>query len=404
MKKLTLKFGGTSVGSVEKIKKVASIIKKRKDEGNAIIVVVSAMAGVTNELKKKSDLITRDFDEKELDVLLASGEQVSSSLLAGAIIDLGIKARSWLGWQIPIFTDRNHTASKIIQIKTAEITKFISGGGVAVLAGFQGVEENGRITTLGRGGSDLSAVAIAKSFETDSCEIYTDVEGVLTTDPNMHEKAKKIDKISYEEMLEMASLGAKVMQTNAVQASMIDNIPIHVRSTFSEKSGTKIISEESIDYKKTVTGIAYSKNNAKVSIIGVVDKPGVAADIFEPIGKNNINIDMVIQNTSLDGKTANITFTIKQEDLKKTINIIKKNKEKINYKKISHDEKLAKVSIIGAGMIASPGVTYKMFRSLANQKINILAISTSEIKISVLVHEDLTQKAVKILHGTFQLN
>ena len=404
MKKLTLKFGGTSVGSVEKIKKVASIVKKRKDEGNAIIVVVSAMAGVTSELKKKSELITKNFDEKELDVLLSSGEQVSSSLLSGAIIDLGIKARSWLGWQITIFTDINHTASKIIQIKTAEITKFISDGGVAVLAGFQGVEENGRITTLGRGGSDLSAVAIAKFFETDLCEIYTDVEGVLTTDPNMHEKAKKIDKISYEEMLEMASLGAKVMQTSAVQASMIDNIPIHVRSTFSGKYGTKIISEESIDYKKTVTGIAYSKNNAKVSIIGVVDKPGVAADIFEPIGKNNINIDMVIQNTSLDGKTANITFTIKQEDLKKTINIIEKNKEKINYKKISHDEKLAKVSIIGAGMIASPGVTYKMFRSLAGEKINILAISTSEIKISVLVQEDLTQKAVKILHETFQLN
>ncbi len=404
MKKITLKFGGTSVGSIEKIKNVANIIKKRKDEGNAIIVVVSAMAGVTNELKKKSELIAKSFDDRELDTLLASGEQISSSLLSGAIIDLGIKARSWLGWQIPIFTDNNHTASKIIQIKTSEIIKFISEGGVAVIAGFQGVEENGRITTLGRGGSDLSAVAIAKFFETDSCEIYTDVEGVLTTDPNMHKEAKRIDKISYEEMLEMASLGAKVMQTNAVQASMIDNIPIHVRSTFSNKSGTKIISEESIDYKKTVTGIAYSKNNAKVSIIGVVDKPGVAADIFEPIGKNNINIDMVIQNTSLDGKTANITFTIKQEDLKKTIKTIEKNKEKINYKKISHNEKLAKVSIIGAGMIASPGVTYKMFRSLAEEKINILAISTSEIKISVLVEENLTQKAVKILHETFQLN
>ena len=404
MKKITLKFGGTSVGSIEKIKNVANIIKKRKDEGNAIIVVVSAMAGVTTELKKKSELIAKSFDDRELDTLLASGEQISSSLLSGAIIDLGIKARSWLGWQIPIFTDSNHTASKIIQIKTTEIIKFISEGGVAVIAGFQGVEENGRITTLGRGGSDLSAVAIAKFFETDSCEIYTDVEGVLTTDPNMHKEAKRIDKISYEEMLEMASLGAKVMQTNAVQASMIDNIPIHVRSTFSNKSGTKIISEESIDYKKTVTGIAYSKNNAKVSIIGVVDKPGVAADIFEPIGKNNINIDMVIQNTSLDGKTANITFTIKQEDLKKTIKTIEKNKEKINYKKISHNEKLAKVSIIGAGMIASPGVTYKMFRSLADEKINILAISTSEIKISVLVEENLTQKAVKILHETFQLN
>ena len=221
---------------------------------------------------------------------------------------------------------------------------------------------------MGRGGSDLSAVALAKFFKADSCEIYTDVEGVLTTDPSINKKAKKIDKISYEEMLEMASLGAKVMQPSAVQASMIDDILIHVRSTFSKKSGTKIISENDIDYKKAVTGIAYSKNNAKVSLVGVVDKPGVAADIFEPIGKNNINIDMVIQNTSLDGKTANITFTIKQEDLKKTLHIIEKNKNKINYKKITHDGKLAKVSIIGAGMITSPGVTHKMFRSLAKGK------------------------------------
>jgi aspartate kinase len=275
---------------------------------------------------------------------------------------------------------------------------------VAVIAGFQGISKEIRITTLGRGGSDLSAVAVAKFFQTDSCEIYTDVDGVLTTDPSINKKAKKIDKISYEEMLEMSSLGAKVMQPNAVQASMIDNIPIHVRSTFSEKTGTKIIPESEIDYKKVVTGIAYSKGNAKVSVVGVVDKPGVAADIFEPIGKNNINIDMVIQNTSLDGKKANITFTIKREDLKKTLSLIEKNKQKLNYNKIKHDDKLAKVSIIGAGMQANPGVTHKMFRSLANEKINILAISTSEIKISVLIQEDLTQKAVKILHTTFELN
>ena len=404
MKRLVLKFGGTSVGSIEKIKNVANIIKKRHSESNEIIVIVSAMSGITNELKNKSKLISNNFDEKELDVLFASGEQVSSSLLSGAIINLKVKARSWLGWQIPIFTDNNYNSAQILKIRTDEILKFISDGGVAVIAGFQGITKNDRITTLGRGGSDLSAVAIAKYFDADFCEIYTDVEGVLTTDPNMHDKAKKIEKISYEEMLEMASLGAKVMQPSAVQASMIDNIPIHVRSTFSERSGTEIISESDIDHKKAVTGIAYSKNNAKVSIIGLVDKPGVAADIFEPIGKNNINIDMVIQNTSLDGNTANITFTIKQEDLKKTLDIIEKNKERINYKRITHDEKLAKVSIVGAGMKASPGVTHKMFRSLANEKINILAISTSEIKISVLVQEDFTQRAVKILHKTFELN
>jgi len=404
MKRLILKFGGTSVGTIEKIKWVANIIQKRLSEGNQVIVVVSAMSGVTDELKAKSDLISKNFDSKELDVLLASGEQASCSLLSGALIDLGIKARSWLGWQIPIVTNDNHTSSQIIKIKTDEILNFISKKGVAVIAGFQGVSKEIRITTLGRGGSDLSAVAIAKFFQADSCEIYTDVEGVLTTDPAINKMAKKIDKISYEEMLEMASLGAKVMQPNAVQTSMIDDIPIHVRSTFSEKSGTKIISDSEIDYEKVVTGIAYSKNNAKVSIVGVIDKPGVAADVFEPIGKNNINIDMVIQNTSLDGKKANITFTIKREDLKKTLDLIEKNKQKLNYNKITHDDKLAKVSIIGAGMIANPGVTHKMFRSLANEKINILAISTSEIKISVLIREELTQKAVKTLHKTFGLN
>ena len=397
MKRLAIKFGGTSVGTIEKIKKVANIIKKRHSEGNEIIVIVSAMSGVTSELVKKSHLISKNFDNEELDALLSSGEQVSSSLLSGAIIDLGIKARSWLGWQIPILTNDNHNASQIVNIKTDEILNFISGGGVAVVAGFQGISSKNRITTLGRGGSDLSAVAIAKFFKTDSCEIYTDVDGVLTTDPS-------IDKISYEEMLEMASLGAKVMQPSAVQTSMIDNIPIHVRSTFSEKAGTKIISENEIDYKKVVTAVAYSKNDAKVSLVGVVDKPGVAADIFEPLGKNNINIDMVIQNTSSDGKKTDITFTIKREDLDKALSIIKKNKEKLNYEKTIHDAKVAKVSIIGAGMIANPGVTYKMFRSLANKKINILAISTSEIKISVLVNEDLTQKAVKILHTEFELN
>ena len=404
MKRLVLKFGGTSVGTIEKIKKVANIIKKRFNEGDEIIVVVSAMSGVTDELKAKSDLISKNFDNKELDVLLSSGEQASCSLLSGALIELGVKARSWLGWQIPIVTNDNYTSSQIMKIKTDEISNFISKKSVAVIAGFQGISKESRITTLGRGGSDLSAVAIAKFFKADSCEIYTDVEGVLTTDPSINEKAKKIDKISYEEMLEMASLGAKVMQPKAIQTSMIDNIPIHVRSTFSEKSGTKIIPDSEIDYEKVVTGIAYSKNNAKVSIVGVVDKPGVAADVFEPIGKNNINIDMVIQNTSLDGKKANITFTIKREDLKKTLSLIEKNKKKLNYNKIIQDDKLAKVSIIGAGMIANPGVTHKMFRSLASEKINILAISTSEIKISVLIREDLTQKAIKVLHETFELN
>jgi len=404
MKRLILKFGGTSVGTVEKIKKVANIVKKRFSDGNEIIVVVSAMSGVTDELKAKSDLISKNFDNKELDVLLSSGEQVSSSLLSGALIDLGVKARSWLGWQIPIVTNDNHTSSQIMKIKTDEILNFISKKGVAVIAGFQGVSQEDRITTLGRGGSDLSAVAIAKFFQTDFCEIYTDVDGVLTTDPSINEKAKKIDKISYEEMLEMASLGAKVVQPNAVQASMIDNIPIHVRSTFSEKVGTKIIPESDIDYKKVITGVAYSKNDAKVTLVEVADKPGIAATIFEPFGKNNINIDMVIQTAASDGKKTDVTFTVKREDLLKTLKLFEKNKQYLNYQKIIHDDKVSKVSIIGAGMVSNPGVVYKMFSALGSEQINILAISTSEIKISVLVQEDMTQKAVKTLHKKFELD
>ena len=405
MKRIVIKFGGTSVGSIDKIINAAKIVKKRHEAGNEVIVVVSAMSGTTNDLINKSKKISENFNKSELDVLMSSGEQISSALLAGALIEQGIQTRSWMGWQIPILTNENHASSQIMKIKTDEILNFISEEkGVAVIPGFQGISKYGRITTLGRGGSDLSAVEIAKYFKTDSCEIYTDVDGVLTTDPSMNKNAKKIDKISYEEMLEMASLGAKVMQPSAVQTAMEQNIPVHVRSTFSQNTGTKIVSEDDINYKKAVTGIAYSKSNAKISIVGVVDKPGVAADIFEPIGKNNINIDMVIQNTSLDGKKANITFTIKEGDLKKTLSIIEKNKEKINYNKITHDDKLAKVSIVGAGMIASPGVTHKMFRSLADQKINILAISTSEIKISVLIREDSTQKAVKTLHEEFELN
>ena len=404
MKRLVLKFGGTSVGSVEKIKKVAKIIKKRHEEGNEIIVIVSAMSGSTNVLLDKSKLISDNFDNEELDVLLSSGEQVSCALLSGAIIDLGLKSRSWMGWQIPILTDNNYSSARIINIETKEIIKFISRKGVAIITGFQGISSSGRITTLGRGGSDLSAVAIAKFFNTDSCEIYTDVEGVYTTDPKTNKKAKKIDKISYEEMLEMASLGSKVMMPESVQASMINEIPIHVRSTFSEKKGTIITSESEIDFKKLITGISYSKNDAKITLVGVVDKPGVAADIFEPLGKNNINIDMVIQNTSSDGKKTDVTFTIKREDLSKTVKLIEKSKKYLKYDKIIHDDKVSKVSIIGAGMIANPGVTHQMFRSLANEKINILAISTSEIKISVLVEENETQTSVKALHKTFDLD
>jgi len=404
MNRIVIKFGGTSVGNIEKITNAAKIVKKRHSEGNQVIVVVSAMAGTTNDLINKSKKISANFDKAELDVLMSSGEQISSSLLAGSLMSLGINSRSWLGWQIPIFTKGEHTASRISNIESKEILNFISEGGIPVIAGFQGISQDNRISTIGRGGSDASAVMIAKFFKTNSCEIYTDVEGVFTTDPFTNAKAKKIEKISYEEMLEMASLGAKVVQPSAVQAAMTNNIPVHVRSTFSEKDGTRIVSEEEIENKKTITGVTYSKNDAKITLLGVKDKPGVAANIFEPLSKNNINVDMVVQNISVDNKETDITFTIKREDLSKTLDLIEKNRKNVNFRKIIHDDKVSKVSIIGAGMIVHPGVTYKMFRSLADEKINILVISTSEIKISVLIEESMTQKAVKILHKTFDLD
>ena len=404
MTKIVIKFGGTSIGSVEKIISAAKIVKNKLAKGNKIIVVVSAMAGKTNKLIKQAEKISKKFNKKELDVLLASGEQITAALLAGALNEINIKAKSYMGWQVPILTDGSENNSRIVNIHIEKINKFLSNKGVAIIPGFQGISKNGEITTIGRGGSDATAVAIAKIFKTDHCEIYTDVEGVFSTDPKNFPKAKKINKISYEEMLEMSSLGAKVMQSSAVQTAMMYDIPLHVRSTFSNKEGTKIFSSENIDYSKTIAGVAYSKDDAKVTLLGVQDKPGIAADIFEPLGKNLINVDMVIQNISPDGKTTDLTFTIKRNDLSKAIKLIKSNKRNVKFKSISTDKKVSKVSIIGAGMITTPGVTYKMFRALADEKINILAISTSEIKISVIVKESSTTRSVKKLHSVFNLD
>jgi len=309
-----------------------------------------------------------------------------------------------MSWQVPILTDGDQNNARIINMHIEKINQFLSNKGVAVIPGFQGISKNGEITTIGRGGSDATAVAIAKIFKTDHCEIYTDVEGVFSTDPKNFPRAKKISKISYEEMLEMSSLGAKVMQSSAVQTAMMYDIPLHVRSTFSNKEGTKIFGSENIDYSKTITGVTYSKDDAKVTLLGVQDKPGIAADIFEPLGKSSINVDMVIQNISPDGKKTDLTFTIKRNDLSRVIKLIKSNKKNVKFKSINADKKVSKVSIIGAGMITTPGVTFKMFRALAQEKINILAISTSEIKISVIVNESNTTKAVKKLHSVFNLD
>ncbi len=403
MVKKVLKFGGTSVGTTERIQFVAKIIKKQISLGNKVIVIVSAMAGKTNELVKLSNEVSNEFDKREFDVLLSSGEQVTCALLSGALIKLNMKAKSWLNWQIPILTSGEHANARIINMHTEKINKYLSEGGVPIIPGFQGISKDGDITTIGRGGSDATAVAVAKIFNADACEIYTDVDGVYSTDPNKIPVAKKIEKISYDEMLELSSLGAKVMQSSAVQTAMMYDIPLEVRSTFTDRKGTKIFSQENIDYTKSVTGVAYSKDDAKITLTEVQDKPGVAANIFEPLSKSQINVDMVIQNISSDQKTTDITFTVKRNEVFKTEQILKSNKN-INYKQIIQNNKVAKLSIVGAGMVSTPGVTYKMFRALSDEKINILAISTSEIKLSVIINEENILRAIKKLHTIFELD
>ncbi len=403
MIKKVLKFGGTSVGTIKRIQHVAKIIKKEHLSGAKVIVVVSAMAGKTNELISLSNEISDEFNKRELDVLLSSGEQVTCALLSGALNSLDVKAKSWMNWQIPILTEGEHSNSRIINMHVEKINKYLDQGGVTIIPGFQGISKNGDITTIGRGGSDATAVAVAKILNAESCEIYTDVDGVYSTDPNRIPVAKKIDKISFDEMLELSSLGAKVMQPSAVQTAMMYDIPLEVKSTFTERKGTKIFNQENIDYSKSVTGVAYSKDDAKISVLGVEDKPGVAANMFEPLSKAQINVDMVIQNISSDQKTTDITFTVKRNDISKTKKILKDN-TKIDYKDIIENEKVAKISIVGAGMVSTPGVTYRMFRALSDENINILAISTSEIKLSVIIDEKNILKAIKKLHTIFDLD
>ena len=403
MKIVVLKFGGTSVGSIKKIKKVAEIIRDYKKKNYKVIVVSSAMSGVTNELIKKSSEISNSFSKSEYDVLVSSGEQIACSLIAARLIHNGYKSRSWLSWQVPIITVGNHMNSRINQINKNKIIKYLKEGGIPIIAGFQGVNNENRITTIGRGGSDASAIMFAKFFKAERCIIYTDVEGVYTTDPNKLKKAKKIKIISYEEMLEMASLGAKVMQPVSIQDARLNRIDIEVRSTFTKKSGTLITKRSRIINNKIVTGISSTQNDSKVSLIGVKDKPGVAAAIFKPLSKNLINVDMVVQNISPNGKETDLTFTIKTEDLNKTRKILQENKN-INYRKLLFEKGVSKISIIGVGMITTPGVTFRMFQTLANKKINIKVISTSEIKISVLIDKKNTQKALIALHKEFKLH
>jgi aspartate kinase len=403
MKTVVLKFGGTSVGNIDRIKAVSKIILSYKKRKNNVIVTSSAMSGVTNELISKSKLISGNFDKAEYDTLLATGEQMSCALIAGRLKHLGYKSRSWMSWQIPIIAEGPYTNSRINKIGTKEIMSFIKSGGIPIITGFQGINNHSRITTLGRGGTDASAIMLAKFLKADECIIYTDVDGVYTTDPKLNSRAKKIDKIFYDEMLEMASLGSKVMQPTSVQDAKLNNIDIKVKSSFLKKSGTLITNAKKAFSDQIITGISSTKNDAKVTIIGVKDKPGIAASIFKPLYRNLINVDMVVQNISLNGKETDLTFTIKSEDLKKTEKLIKQN-NKISFRKLTYDENVSKVSIIGVGMITTPGITYRMFQALAAKKINIMVISTSEIKISVLISSKQIKKAIAILHKEFKLN
>ncbi len=399
-----MKFGGTSVGDIERIKNIAQIIKKSLSNGNKIVAVVSAMSGVTNDLLKKANEISSNFSDEELDLLLSTGEQVTSALLSGALLDLKINSKSLMSWQIPIVTQGDHKNSRIIFVNTKKIKKFLDQNYVVVIPGFQGISENMNISTIGRGGSDATAVALAKCLNAQHCEIYTDVDGVFTTNPEINVKAKKIDKISYEEMLEMASLGAKVMQSSSVQSAMLNEIEVYVKSSFKDVKGTKILNQNKISYDKVITGIAYTLDDSKITLQGVKDKPGVASSIFKPLYEKNIIVDMIVQNISADNLKTDVTFTVKRSDFYKTIDIMSGLKSNLNFEKLISNNKVSKLSVIGAGMITFPGVAYKMFDALSKKNINILAITTSEIKISVLIDEINIQNAVSTLHNVFDLD
>ena len=403
MKTVVLKFGGTSVGNIDRIKKVCKIIASYKKKKKKVVVISSAMSGATNELVKKSQLICNNFDKAEYDTLLSTGEQVSCALIAGRLNHIGFKSRSWMSWQLPIETEGPYSSSRISRVVVKELISYLKIGGIPVVTGFQGINNKLRLTTIGRSGSDATAIMLAKFIKADECIIYTDVDGVYTTDPRQYNKAKKINKIFYDEMLEMASLGSKVMQPTSVQDAKLNNIEIKVKSSFASKSGTLITGSKKNFSDQIITGISSTRNDSKITIIGVKDRPGVAASIFKPLFRNLINVDMVVQNISQNGKETDLTFTIKTDDLKKTEKLIKLNK-KITYKNLSFDKNVSKVSIIGVGMITAPGITYRMFKALASKKINILVISTSEIKISVLISSENVKKAIAVLHREFKLD
>ena len=404
MARIVQKFGGTSVADLDRIRAAAERVKREVDAGNEVAVVVSAMAGDTNRLVEHTVGISPLHDAREYDSVVASGEQVTAGLMALALHQLGVDARSWLGWQIPIRTDDAHGKARILEIETDLLSERISGGQVAVVAGFQGLGSDNRITTLGRGGSDTSAVALAAALAADRCDIFTDVDGVYTSDPRIVAKARKLPKITYEEMLELASLGAKVLQTRSVELAMKYRVRLQVRSSFSDVEGTLVVDEDEILEQELVSGIAHSKDEAKITLVRVADRPGIAASIFGPLTDANINVDMIVQNVSEDGKATDLTFTVTRADFDRACDVLEKNRAALGFERLAADPDVTKISVVGVGMRSHAGVAQRMFTALAERGINIQVISTSEIKVSVLISEEYTELALRALHTAYGLD
>jgi aspartate kinase len=404
MGRIVQKFGGTSVADVDRIRHVATLVKRQLDQGDQVAVVVSAMAGVTNGLVDLVRRIAPVHDAREYDAVVATGECVTSGLTALALQELGIPARSWHAWQIPFRTDDAHGRARILGIDTDTLEARLAEGQVPVVAGFQGLGTDGRTTTLGRGGSDITAVALAAALKADRCDIYTDVDGVYTTDPRIVAKARKLDRITYEEMLEMASQGAKVLHTRSVELAMNQRVRLQVLSSFTGASGTMVVDEDEIVEHQVVSGIAYSRDEAKITVIKIADRPGVAARLFGPLAEAGINVDMIVQGASEDGKTADLTFTVSKGDTDRALKAVNALKGDLGFAAVVHDASVVKISVIGVGMRSHAGVAAKMFQALADRGINLQAISTSEIKISVLVAEEYTELAIRALHAAYGLD
>ena len=404
MYRIVQKFGGTSVADTQRIKEAAKKVAFEHSQGHQVVVVVSAMAGVTNKLIEFKNCVNNGLDASEYDVVLSSGEQTSAALMALALQNMGVRARSWLGWQIPIWTDNVHGKARITGIETDLLENQLKKNEIVVVAGFQGLTPDKRITTLGRGGSDLTAVALAGALRARQCDIFTDVEGIYTCDPRIVSSASKLDKITYEEMMEMSSLGAKVLQTRAVELAMNYNVRIQVRSAFIDSPGTYLVSEDEIVEQQVVSGISHNRDEAKVTLLKVSDRPGVAAGVFGPLAEASVNVDMIVQNVSEDGKTTDLTFTVGQADLNLAVEVLETRKDEIGFHKIVADAELVKISIVGVGMRSHPGVAQTMFNALAKKGINIKVISTSEIKVSVLIDEEYTELALKTLHSAYGLD